>query len=278
MIYQQLAAMQAQLSAAIAEIRAKHHHAGTKGQLAEGALRAVIRSLVPVFKQVGHGEVVDREGNRSGQTDVVITNEHHALISDPEAANTFFIEEVACAGEVKMSLGSDDLDDALRNCSKFKQLTPFIASGAVIETEFEEDVHRFVEKRPYFLFCYESHLTLQRIAQALSEFSSLPGNWPLYRQLDAVFVLGRGVVVNFGRGQGALRFLEQGSALPVHGVHAIETDAVLAELVRWLHVVMIKLTMPVSGVLAHLDRGPNARNGYGFLDRQMGDDIPWDGE
>ncbi len=67
------------------------------------------------------------------------------------------------------------------------------------------DLKRFYEHPPFFLFCYESQLSLDKIKQNIEAFVAEKSIDNL-QVLDAVFVLGKGWIINLGDGQGAFQF------------------------------------------------------------------------
>jgi transposase len=74
---EQINAVELQMQARLAEIRQRLHHRGNKGASVEAVVREFLREYLPRRFDVGHGEIVDQQGQRSPQTDVVIVNEDH---------------------------------------------------------------------------------------------------------------------------------------------------------------------------------------------------------
>ena len=56
-------------------IRETYEHGGTRGGEAEATLRELLRKHLPRIYRVGHGEVFNKDGRRSRQTDVVVANQ-----------------------------------------------------------------------------------------------------------------------------------------------------------------------------------------------------------
>ena len=180
------------LESELGEIRAMFGHAGNRGAGAERQFREFLRRYMPGDTRVGHGEVFDIDGRVARQTDVVIANEYHvALQLDWEEPQKFMIESVRCAAEVKSSL--TDLG-ALRDCFEkaraFKSLLMSPDQNMLYMSKGDDD-GRFLDRRPYFVFAFESRLTLATIYDALrgwdDEIRSVER--PV---LDGLFVLGRG--------------------------------------------------------------------------------------
>src|SRR3954454_14882631 len=84
---------------------------GTAG--AEVPFRDFLREYLPGIYEVGHGEIVDSDGHRSAQTDVVIVEPDHPFTFTEDQPGLFFIDGVAAAGEVKSVLTSGELDRTL---------------------------------------------------------------------------------------------------------------------------------------------------------------------
>jgi hypothetical protein len=68
-------ALEGQLRAQLDHARAQLEHMGNRGSAAEDAFRDFLARHLPRRFDVGHGEVVDTHGARSGQVDVIVSNE-----------------------------------------------------------------------------------------------------------------------------------------------------------------------------------------------------------
>jgi hypothetical protein len=246
MLKDKIAAVQAQMTAKLDEIRATFAHAGDKGTSAEDSFREFLRKYLPRRLAVGHGEVVDVNGRRSRQTDVVIVSEDHPFTFTPDLPGLFFIEGVCGAGEVKTNLTAADLREALESSSQFKRLEMRPGHGTMASSN-PSDLDRFYKCPPWFLLAFESQLTLAAIAERTTQFIADGGIEPS-RLVDAVFVLDRGSVVNFGDGQGSFQ-LRTPDGQSVTGWAIQESDCVLFDLLAWLSIVMPRMIRfePVLG-------------------------------
>lgn len=243
---EQLSAIQSSLVAKFEEIRTTFTHSGNKGSGAEANFRNFVRSYVPRTFRVGHGEVIDSRGKRSKQLDVIVGNPHHPFVTTEEDACLHFIEGVACAGEVKSILTTDELERTLENCLAFKKLHAFIAK----DTSFRGtmgDVERFVLRRPYFLFAYESQLKLQTVAEKIAQWSN-DRNLYYYQGIDGVFLIDRGVIVNFGKGDGAFThtFSDGQKAVGLVPYHATDNPNTLYHFLIWLTSTVKDIQVPAS--------------------------------
>ena len=158
----QLLSIQNSMIAKFNEIKETLNHPGNKGAGAEVTFREFVRKYVPCTYRIGHGEAIDSHGNRSKQLDVIIANPHHPFITTEDEPCLHFIEGVACAGEVKSLLTTAELERTLENCYAFKKLEAYIEKDTTFRGTMGE-IPRFVLRRPYFLFVYESQLKLHTI-------------------------------------------------------------------------------------------------------------------
>ena len=216
-------------------IRESFEHGGNRGGEAEATLRALLRKYLPLLYHVGHGEVFNKDGRRSRQTDVVVANEEHPpLFSDWERANSFFIEAVAAGGEVKTSLQSlDALRDSFDKGRAFKNILAEPQHKQVIFVT-QEDHQRFIYRRPYFAFFFESKVTLERIWQALQEWDTEAREIDR-PAIDAVFILDRGSIVHFGNADGFLKIrLPDGTNGRGYHIQLDGDYGVLPNLLLWL--------------------------------------------
>ena len=153
------------LRAQLQDIRKKYEHAGNKGDLVEATIRDFLSRYLPPANRVGHGEVFSVEGLRSKQTDLVITNEYHVSLTENwSEPQTFIIESVECAAEIKSAIRdvNTDLRDFFEKARTFKRM--FIEPDQGIEVRGQEDdFRRFVWRKPFFGFAFESRVTLDRM-------------------------------------------------------------------------------------------------------------------
>ena len=182
----------AQMVTELLRIRESFTHGGNRGGEGEATVREFLRKHLPLYFGVGHGEVFNKDGRRSRQTDVVVTNQDHPpLFSDWERANTYIIEGVAA---VKTALVGGQPEGPFKKGQAFKSILVEPQTQSMIFGT-AEDITRFVNRRPYFAFFFESKLSLDRIKQTLEEWDSETRE--IERpSIDAAFILDRGSLVS----------------------------------------------------------------------------------
>ena len=218
-------------------IREKFRHAGIKGDRAEREFRDFLRRYMPGDTKVGHGEVFDIDGRVARQTDAVVANQYHvALQADWEEPQKFTIESVACAAEVKSSLTDvGSLRDCFDKARAFKGL--LMAPGqSMLLMDMRDDSRRFLQRRPYFAFAFESRLTLERICYEVISWDEelREVERPV---LDGVFVLGKGALLHFGTGKGKL-VVESAEGESLDGYRIWAEGGVLTLLLLWMYAAM----------------------------------------
>ncbi len=259
MLEEKIRATEAQMKAKLAEARATFSHQGNKGEQVEAAFRAFLQQYLPRRLSVGHGEVVDKCGARSSQTDVVIANEDHPFTFTPEEPGIFFIEGVCAGGEVKSVLTSQQLESTIENSRKWKRLLMKPGKGTMIHTN-DADLNRFYKSPPYFLVAMESQLTLETVHEKLVAEGSF-GTDSKNNILDGAFLLDRGWVIDFGSGKGAFQYRLRNGTL-TSGWQRQPSDRVLFDLLGWLSACMPKMIQFESIILAYMipnieDRKPD---------------------
>lgn len=252
MISEKLQLLQKRMVLRIEEIRESHRHRGNIGANVESVVREFLREFLPPYNRIGQGEVIDLSEKISTQLDVVVTNEYHPYLNDLSAPSAFFIEGVACVGEVKSVLTSQGLSTILSSCKRFKELSPKIPEGATVHGNLE-DLARFMNKRPYFLFAFESQLSLATVFERVNEFNQTNAT-DITQQVDGIFMLDQGVIVNFGTGQGSLQFVDaQGKSVPgLNTVPIAHDPAVLFQFLGWLSSIMPRVQLPSPPILPYL--------------------------
>ena len=264
----------AQMMTELLRIRGSFTHGGNRGGEAEATVREFLRKRLPLYCRVGHGEVFNKDGRRSRQTDVVVTNEDHPpLFSDWERANTFIIEGVAVGGEAKTALQSmDDLRDTFNKGKTFKSILAQPQPKAMM-VGTGEDIKRFVYRRPYFAFFFESKLSLGRIKQALEEWDNEMRE--IERpSIDATFILDRGSVIHFGDGDGTLKIrLPDGTNGRRYQIQPDAHDKVLPNMLLWMFTSMPRIrtwTPPIVEYLVKKEAGgPLVLKDDGSLSRTL---------
>jgi len=240
MLKNKIAAVEAQMKEKLEEARATFAHSGNKGTSLENSFRKFLRQYLPRRLEVGHGEIIDLNERRSKQTDVVIVSEEHPFTFTPDLPGLFFIEGVCAAAEVKTNLTSTKmLKEVLENSCQFKKLELNLNKGWRLFSSTPSDLNRFYKYPPWFLFTFESSLTLSSIHNRIVEFvkhNTVETN----RLVDAVFILGSGWIINFGDGKGSYQFrTPQGES--VEGWVWKNSDSVLFDLLGWLSIVMPRM-------------------------------------
>lgn len=235
MLRDEFKSIESQMKERLSQARVRFTHPGDKGTTAEEAFREVLRGYLPRRLAIGHGEIIDSVGHRSNQTDVVIANEDHPFTFAEDSPGLFFIEGVVGAGEVKAILTGEHLEQSIKNSRAFKVLEVSRSKGATAMGT-RSDLERYYKCPPWFLFAYESQLGLSTICERLTKASQHSGGTAT-NLVDAVFVLGKGWVINFGDGQESFQF-EDPTGKSVTGWVWQQEDSALFELMAWLSFVM----------------------------------------
>lgn len=227
--------VETQMRENLARARARFTHSGNKGASVEDAFRLFLKEYLPRRLAVGHGEVIDLSGSRSMQTDVVVVNEDHPFTFTENSPGLFLIEGVAAAGEVKAVLTTEHFQKSILSSRKFKTLKVEHSTGTTAMGT-APDLERYYKRPPWFLFAYESQLTLPSIhARLMKESQGVNGVEE--NLVDAVFVLGKGCVINLGDGQESLTVVNS-EGTSISGWIWQQEESALFELMAWLSIVM----------------------------------------
>ena len=243
----------------LANIHGRYEHAGNKGESAEQIFREFLSRYLPAHNRVGHGEVFNIDGLRSRQTDLVITNEYHIrLKSDWSEPQMFILESVKCAGEVKSIIKDRNaLRAFFEKARVFKSMLIEPDQGTQVRSH-EEDFPRFVWRKPYFGFAFESEMNIDRIVAELRSWETelRPIDRPV---LDGLFVLDRGGTIHMGKGSGQLRSLSR-DGKPQSG-YVVVRDAgeqVLAQLLLWIYTAMPRIEYYTHPAFPYLRPNPHS--------------------
>jgi hypothetical protein len=214
--------------------RASTTHMGVRGDELGGALGQVIDDhLVECASFYEKCEVTDTHRNRSKEVDLVFLNRFHPQFLLKERPRAFFIEGVIAAAEVKTSLDKNETIDCLEKARTFKRLLARVEGKDLLAHNVEaEDWSRYLLRRPYFAFAYEDARALSVVQQNVEDWVSANGV-PDEEQIDAFFILNRGVIVNLGSGSGVIEMTDANGDL-VSGFARTETSTVFSQLITWL--------------------------------------------
>lgn len=218
------------------EIRKTFDHKGVKGGLVEAEFRSFLSTYLPKRLSVGTGEIIDRSFNTSKQMDIVVANEDHPFTFQGNDPALFFIEGTCASGEIKSVLTTEQLIDSLDKAYHYKKLTMIPPKGAAMYAN-ESDGRRFYTTPPFFLFAFESQISLELIAKTVVNYKSdeyVPGF-----AADGIFVLNKGYVIDLGDGKGSFQLQSNGITQTL--LKGMQSDTVLYDFLVWLTIVMPRM-------------------------------------
>ncbi len=237
MLKEKIAKVEKQMQEALAEVRETFNHSGNKGTSTEDIFGRFVRQYLPRRLEIGNGEIIDTKGNRSGQVDIVIVNEDHPFTFTPNRPGLFFIEGVLSVGEIKTTLTTQELKNTLKNSVYYKKLKITHGKGSMVYVN-QSDLKRYYEHPPFFLFAYESQLSLDTIKKNIENYMN-ENSLNHLNSIDAVFVLNKGWIINFGDGKGSFQFrTPEGRSIENWVVK--DSNTVLFDLFSYLSVTMPK--------------------------------------
>jgi hypothetical protein len=223
-----------QLARKLRNARSSIRHHGIRGDELAGALGTEIRDhIVDCTSFHERCEVQDTHGNVSKEVDLVLLNRFHPTFLLKDRPPAFFIEGVVAAAEVKTSLDKRETIDCLLKAQAFKRLVARV-EGKDFEAHNVErpDWFRYLLRRPFFAFAYDDTRSLQAVQDNIEEWVT-DNRVPRHEQIDAVFVLNKGIVLNLGAGAGAFEMTDANGAL-LSGFVRKATSTTFAQLITWL--------------------------------------------
>lgn len=160
---------------------------GLVGSAREHEVRRKLQSVLPTKVGVATGCVIDSYGNTSNQSDVVLFEKDHCPVfsinGDP-AATYIPCESVIAVGEIKSSLGTAEINDAVDKIAKVKSLrrylndpTCFRRYGSVmslqgVPSEAFDPEHKPLDQIYGFILCHESSLIPETLADRYAKACS----------------------------------------------------------------------------------------------------------
>lgn len=176
-------------------------HSGEKGRENEEVLKNCLGKMLPRNWEISSGFVVNpqkdaKSGEKaSGQTDIMIYSSHAAPPIFTGYQNSIIpIHSLACTIEVKTTLNDNAqlLKECLKPAERIKELYNEVQGE-------NKDLGKECGDAPLcILFCYESKLTLETIAETLNIRFDEETKKRYEPALDLVVVLNRGIVYRKG--------------------------------------------------------------------------------
>jgi hypothetical protein len=145
--------------------------------------------------------VIDSNDQQSGELDIVVCNEDQPFVSRTSKPELLIAEGVDFVLRVKAILDAKEVKRTIANCKSLKRLKRVHSVNDQFWIDSVADAPFFVERIPYVCIAYSSKLSLSTIAD---HFGAGCRGIPLEEQPDAIFVLGRGMVLNARSGEGTL--------------------------------------------------------------------------
>ncbi len=231
--------MQVELSKA----RVGLSHMGNRGGRVEDAARKALRDVLPRQFDVGHGEVFDRYGDTSKQMDIVVTTLDHPFTHPGHQAMPYMLDGVAAVGEVKTKLTTDELPDCIAKGLSFKRLRRAVGKDDVVLNHSEEYLVETQLLPPFFVLALENDVAIDTLLKRMNDAPLAPvqptklffkEDTPQHA-LDAICILGRGLMWNLRSGIGPVQ-LRRGGEPPLTGWQWIDTDAPLSWMLHLMHI------------------------------------------
>ncbi|NBP36637.1 MAG: hypothetical protein EBV01_14755 [Betaproteobacteria bacterium] len=230
-------------------IRARYSNSTIKGTRNEIIIQEFLRQLLPAYMKIGNGEVIDTEGNRSSQTDIIVADSMlQPFIKNYSIPELFIVEAVTCGGESKAILTKENLQDCLKKSDHFKKLNHKPAPSLRFNVN-QSDLERFFNRKPFFTFAFESSLEISEVQTILDIYYK---GKDINTQLDAIFILNKGSIINFGDGKGDWQFINPGDEITEGFIPVCDEKKVILCFISWLFRVMhktIAFTDPISRYL-----------------------------
>ena len=184
----------AKLKAQLDEARAALDHRPLKGNVNEQALADWLKPLLPGAIDVCTGEIIDSNGGRSKQVDVVLydaaTTPRFLSRND---ISVLPVEPVYAVIEVKTFLNKNEIEAAFENMKAVKALnkSAYHPDRATTSKHLYgmPTVHWPLQ---FFIFAYES----DGLDTVLGHVQRLNAGQPIDKQIDMVCILDKGLIVH----------------------------------------------------------------------------------
>jgi hypothetical protein len=212
-------------------------HRGVRGDELAGVLgNEILNHFVESASLHEKCEVRGHLGGLSQEIDLVLLNRFHPAFLVENRPRAPYIEGVIAAAEVKTSLNKRETLRCLEKARSFKRLKAKVDGKDLQGHTFDIiDLERYLVRRPFFAFAYEDDRTLHTVQSNIEQWTT-ENEVPLDEQIDAVFVLNKGIIVNLGTGHGTIEMRDP-IGDPLSGFVRNGTVRVFSQLILWLSLV-----------------------------------------
>lgn len=198
-----------------------------KGALNENIVAEFLRDTVHNWFVSTNSQIIDSDDQSSDELDVCVCNDHQFFVQP--AGGVLISEGVDFVVQVKAKLTDKELSRTIKNCMSVKRLKRLNRKGNTVYSTGILPIE-WINFIPYFCFAFSSQLKPETLAKKLNDKSK---NIDVTQQIDALFVLDRGVTLINGKDGRGHRWRHDDGNLRV-GWHALQTDdATLLEFVRY---------------------------------------------
>lgn len=177
---------------------------GEIGTLIEEMFRYHLAEVLPEKIGVSHGFVMDSDGGKSDQMDIILYDKMNTpRIFTSTAAHIFPVEATYACGEVKTRFNTKELRDSVKKCLSYKNLR----RRAYFDQSNNDIKHNhklFGDGKDHWESIFFS-ISVESMAgsQLLAEYQRIveAGNFPIHNRIDTIFSLncpdGKNIIANW---------------------------------------------------------------------------------
>lgn len=224
------------LNSMFEQIRKIYTDSGKKGYENERIFAEFIESVYPCNFVTTRSQIIDSKDHISDEVDVCINNQFQPFKAKP--GQPLIAEGIDLAVQIKGTITTKEIQRIVDNCISVKRLDRDVSKEELTAQRKMninwEDAPYHLFRIPYVVFAFTSQLKIETIQNKLSqEYLTLPAAL----QLDALFVMNRGTILNFREGKGFAWQNTKGEKRT--GLYAMNTqDRTLLEFMRHIYEVI----------------------------------------
>lgn len=169
-----------------------------------------LKKYLPRSYSLGNGEIIDSDGQRTGQVDIVICNQYHPHTFSESEPGLFFSEGVVLAVEVKPDLGNyRELSRGFKQIKRIKKLfRKPLPSDIMYGSDYDKE--RFL-RIPSIIFGFRSPELKYLIPNVRRLYGEL--DISLEQQVDAIIALDKGIIFNIKDSRDKINIVVKGQRI-----------------------------------------------------------------
>lgn len=228
------ASYQRRISEDFARVREIYSDSAVKGSNNEKIVSEFLSEHINCNFITNNNQIIDSSGLASDEVDICVCN--HDQPFKTKTGELILCEGVDFVVQVKAVISNNELDRIIKNSKSVKKLNRQLTLGMSLRGH-AGDAEYLVQRIPYIVFAFDSRTSIEAL---FIQLTNKLQDVELHLQPDAIFILNKGYLVNFRKGEGAS---VRANDTKLKGLTGFESaEYTLLEMIKYINHNIPKLT------------------------------------